>query len=100
MISDEKLRELRDMYPNGTKIRLLKTMDDMQPIEAGSCGEVDYVDDAGSIHMNWENGRTLALVDEVDKFEIISKPDKIKEQCPKFETDLDLNRDEMEEIDK
>ncbi len=78
MISQEKLNELREKYPSETKIKLLKTMEDPQPIEVGSVGEVDYVDDGGNIHMNWENGRTLSLIEEADSFEIISKPEKIK----------------------
>lgn len=78
MINEEKLKELREKYPYGTKIKVLKTMDDIHPIEAGTTGEVDYVDDIGSIHMIWENGSTLALVEEVDTFEVVSKPEKIK----------------------
>lgn len=78
MITEQKLAELRDKYPNGTRVKLLKTMDDMQPIKAGEIGEVDYIDDAGSIHMLWDNGSTLALIEEVDLFEIVSKPEKIK----------------------
>lgn len=78
MITEQKLAELRDKYPNGTKIKLLKTMDDMQPIKVGEIGEVDFIDDAGSIHMLWDNGSTLALIEKVDLFEIVSKPEKIK----------------------
>ena len=34
-------------------------------------GAIDYIDDAPQIHVNWENGSSLALIPEVDKFEII-----------------------------
>ena len=34
-------------------------------------GIIDYVDDAPQIHVTWENGSSLALIPEVDKFEII-----------------------------
>jgi len=30
------------------------------------------VDDGGNIHMVWENGRTLSLIDGVDDFQVIS----------------------------
>ena len=76
MITEQKLAELRDKYPNGTKIKLLKTMDDMQPIKVGEIGEVDFIDDAGSIHMLWDNGSTLALIEKVDLFEIVSNEPK------------------------
>lgn len=78
LISEQKLAELRNKYPNGTKIKLLKTMDDIQPIKSGEIGKVDFVDDAGSIHMIWDNGSTLALIEDVDSFKIISTPEKIK----------------------
>ena len=40
-------------------------------ISEGLEGTVDYVDDAGQIHMSWKNGSTLALNKGVDKFEIL-----------------------------
>ncbi len=46
--------------------------DPFAPIPDGTIGEVQYVDDAGNIHMKWQNGRTLSLIDGVDDFEVIS----------------------------
>lgn len=62
--------QIRNTYPKGTRIKLLQTMDDTQPIEKNEEGSVRYVDDAGTIHMKWDNGRSLGLVIE-DRFEII-----------------------------
>jgi len=78
MISEDKLNEIKEKYPPETKIKLLKDMEDKQPILAGTIGIVDYIDSEGQLHMKWENGRTLALIPEVDQFEVISKPEKIK----------------------
>ena len=78
MISEDKLNEIKENYPPETKIKLLKDMEDKQPILAGTIGIVDYIDSEGQLHMKWENGRTLALIPEVDQFEVISKPEKIK----------------------
>lgn len=78
MISEDKLKEIKENYPSETKIKLLKDMEDEQPILAGTIGIVDYIDSEGQLHMKWENGRTLALIPEIDKFEVISKPEKIK----------------------
>lgn len=75
MISDEELLKLRDKYPSETKIKLLKNIDD---IKAGTIGTVDFVDDAGNINMEWENGSSLSLIEEADSFEIVSRPEKIK----------------------
>ena len=67
----DKLVYLRKKYKTGTKVRLI-SMDDPQTPKAGTIGTVTYVDDIGSIHVHWENGSSLALITEVDKFEILS----------------------------
>lgn len=38
---------------------------------SGLTGEVTYVDDMGSVHVNWSNGSSLALIPEKDEFEVI-----------------------------
>ena len=57
-------------YSKGTRVRLLY-MDDIQAPPRGTMGTVNYVDDAGTIHVNWENGSTLGLIENEDKFEIV-----------------------------
>lgn len=72
------IKELEERYPIGTKIKLLQDMDDIQPIKAGQIGIVEFIDSEGSLHMEWDNGSSLAIVPEVDKFEIMELPEKIK----------------------
>ena len=44
-------------------------MDDTYaPVQPGTRGTVAVVDDMGSIHMNWDNGRMLAVIPGVDQF--------------------------------
>ena len=73
MITEDKLKEIQEKYPVGTKIKMLEDMDDKYPIKKGTIGVVNYIDNEGQLHMNWENGRTLAVVPEIDKFEIITE---------------------------
>ena len=68
--NDDELEKLRAKYPKGTKIRLIH-MNDPQPVPSGTIGEVALIDDAGNIHINWQNGRSLAIIEGVDDFEII-----------------------------
>lgn len=68
-IDDRTLAELRNQYPKGTKVVLIK-MDDVQAPPAGTKGVVSSIDDIGSIHVRWENGSNLAAVYEED---VISK---------------------------
>ena len=68
--TENELEMLRAKYPKGTKIRLIH-MNDPQPVPSGTIGEVALIDDAGNIHMNWQNGRSLAIIEGIDDFEII-----------------------------
>lgn len=62
------------MYPEGTRIEMLTTMDDIQGVEAGMKGTVTKVDDLGTIHMRWDNGRGLGLIPGEDQFKVLSRP--------------------------
>ena len=54
----------------GKKIRMI-LMNDPNPIPHGVTGIITHVDDIGQIHVNWDNGSKLAVIPDVDKFEII-----------------------------
>lgn len=70
--SESKLKALRDKYPAGTRIHLLEMSADPFPVPPHTEGVVDHVDDAGGIHMKWENGSSLALYEEVDRFVVLT----------------------------
>ena len=61
------IKNLRKSYPKGTKLELVR-MEDSQAPPIGTIGEVVYVDDLGTIHMNWENGSSLGLCFGTDLF--------------------------------
>lgn len=63
----EELETLRKKYPAGTVIRCLH-MDDPQAVPPGTKGKVESIDDAGTIHMIWENGSGLGLIPGQDRF--------------------------------
>lgn len=61
------IKKLRKQYPQGTVI-VLDAMDDPQAPPAGTKGTVEFVDDAGMIHMHWETGSSLGLIPGEDAF--------------------------------
>ena len=60
----------KKFYKPGYRIELI-SMEDPAGLPPGSLGYVDFVDDAGQIHMKWDSGSSLALIQNVDKFKLI-----------------------------
>ena len=54
---------IREKYPPGSHVQLIEMKGEPQ-MEYGLRGKVMAVDDIGQIHVNWENGSTLALTEE------------------------------------
>lgn len=57
--------------PEGTRIRLIEMPNDPDPIEPGSEGTVGRFGNGAQISVKWDNGRTLALLPDVDTYEVI-----------------------------
>lgn len=68
-----QVEHIKRSYPKGTRIRL-KYMYNESDFESGLEGSVDFVDDIGQIHMQWDNGRTLPLDTTVDSFSVLERP--------------------------
>ena len=65
MISKEALQVLRERFPRGARVELVK-MDDPQAPPIGTKGTVKGVDDIGSIMVAWDNGCGLSVAFGVD----------------------------------
>lgn len=69
-INREIIEQLREHYPAGTRVRLVR-MDDVQAPPIGTLGTVIGVDDIGSIMVLWDNGSRLHVVFGEDRCEKI-----------------------------
>ena len=55
----------------GKRIRLIEMFDDPFPIDPGSEGTIMSIG-YDCLTVKWDSGRTLGVIDGVDKFEIIN----------------------------
>lgn len=69
-IDHNLVQRMKDTYLPGTRIKLDLMGDDPRPIPAGTKGTVRIVDDMGTVHCDFDNGRRLGLVPGEDAFHI------------------------------
>lgn len=72
-MSRELVDYYKKTYPKGTRVQLDRMGDDdPSPVEPGTKGTVVSVDDMGTLHCEFDNGRCLGISPEVDSFHKIS----------------------------
>ena len=76
----KKAKYYKEVYPPGTRLELIHMADPYHPVEPGTRGTVRLVDDMCNIHLDWDNGSTLALVPEVDQFRQLTNRELAEEQ--------------------
>jgi hypothetical protein len=57
----------------GKRIKLIAMNDEPYPVEPNTLGTIRHIDGLGQIHVEWDNGRTLAVIPEIDEYEIIDE---------------------------
>ena len=73
-------QRMKDNYPPGTRIMLLQMGDDPRPVEPNTRGTVAVVDDMGTLHCNFDNGRQLGIVPGEDSFRKLTSEELAEEQ--------------------
>jgi hypothetical protein len=69
-VDKDLVKRMKEQYPAGTRIVLDQMGDDPRPIPPGTKGTVRIVDDIGTVHCDFDNGRRLGLVPGEDTFHI------------------------------
>lgn len=74
------IQRMKDNYPPGTRIMLLQMGNDPRPIEPNTKGTVQAVDDMGTLHCAFDNGRSLGIVPGEDSFRKLTAEELEEEQ--------------------
>lgn len=86
MISSAERMVLRNMYPPGCRVVLEDMEEDPYvKLNPGDLGTVDFVDDAGQIHVSWDCGHNLAMVFGVDHCRCVMGEESMQELLKKIE---------------
>ncbi|WP_040197190.1 DUF4314 domain-containing protein [Candidatus Soleaferrea massiliensis] len=57
--SKETVERIRKQYPTGTRVELVSMNDPYSKLKSGDQGTVNFVDDIGTVFINWDCGSTL-----------------------------------------
>lgn len=79
-VKDNWIATMKEEFPQGTRLLLVNMNDPYAPVPSGTRGTVTHVDDMGQIHLNWDNGRTLAVVPEEDDFRKLTAEELAEEK--------------------
>ena len=65
------------------RIELVSMSDPYTSLKPGDRGTVTFVDDTGTVSVDWDNGSTLGAIYGEDEIRLLTKAEVIKEQCRK-----------------
>ena len=78
-MSERQIERYKERYPAGTRVQLDHMGDDPNPVPAGSKGTVAFVDDTGTIFVDFDCGRSMGVCPEVDSLNKISEQTESQE---------------------
>lgn len=58
----EIVEQIKNDYPVGSRVKLLKMSDPYRDIPIGTLGTVECIDDTGTIHVSWDGYCRLGVV--------------------------------------
>ena len=93
-IQRARVEDIKKAYPPGTRIELLSMNDAFAPIPSGTRGTVSFVDDIGTIHPKWDNGRTFGVIVGEDSFRKLSQSEiEAEQQAAQEKNEQDIAED-------
>lgn len=55
----------------GRQVQLVETKDKYTKIKPGYTGTISFIDDTGTVFINWQDGSSLGLIPGIDKWKYI-----------------------------
>ncbi len=65
--SEKTVELVRKLYPKGTRVELIQMDDPYSHLRPGDKGTVQFVDDTGTIFVDWDSSSGLGVVYGVDR---------------------------------
>jgi hypothetical protein len=72
-MSELNVNNIKSMYPEGTKLKILKINDESLGVPEGTIATVNYVDSIGTIHCTWGDRKTVSLLPNADTLTIVDE---------------------------
>ena len=60
----------------GMRIRMLNMGDEQDPIDDGLEGTIVTIDDLGTLHVKWDDGRKLGVIPNIDEYQLLPPEDE------------------------
>lgn len=64
------MRNVDPMAREGMRVRMIH-MNDERPVDEGLEGTIEKIDDLGTLHVKWDDGRLLGVIPNVDNYELL-----------------------------
>ena len=68
--SSKTLEDMRTAFL-GKRVRLIRTTDPYTELKSGDEGVIDFIDDEATVHVKWDNGSSLGLIDGEDSWDVL-----------------------------
>ena len=56
-----------------TRVRLVQCSDPYTRLRPGTLGTVSFVDDTGTVHVDWDSGEKIGLIPGEDQWDVVGK---------------------------
>ena len=76
----QQVEYYKESYPPGTRILLIHMGSEPRLVEDDTKGIVRCVDDMGTIHCDFDNGRRLGIIPREDSFRKLTETELLQEE--------------------